>query len=167
VKLESVYVTLKDGTRAQLRQIRPEDSESLLSMFNTLSKDTVYNRFFKLRRPFTAEEVRKMCEVDPSKEYALAGIVEYEGKQELVADARYYIENGKAEVAIVVHDRWQLKGLGTAMMRRLIEIGRLKGLKELYMYTLSNNSVMIHVGKKVGFSIHLHEYGLTKLEMKL
>jgi GNAT superfamily N-acetyltransferase len=164
---DGMDVTLKDRTVARIRPILPEDSESLLSMFNTLSRDTLYNRFFKLRRPFTVEEVQRMCKLDPAQEIGIAAVVELQAKPELVADARYYVEDGKGEVAIVVHDRWQQKGLGTAMMRYLIEVVRQRGLKQLYMYTLTNNSIMIHVGKKVGFTVNLHEYGVTKLEMNL
>lgn len=159
-------VILKDGLQVLLRQVGESDQMWLLKMFTTLSPETIYNRFFKLRRPFTIEEVTKMVLVKPEEEFAIIGTPIQPTELNIIADARYYVEEGtKAEVSIVVQDRWQLKGLGTAMLNHLINIGKQNGIKEFYVYVLSDNAVMIHVAKKLGFKLKSQSYGITRLDL--
>ena len=159
-------VTLKDGQQVLLRQVRGGDEKPLLSMFTTLKPETVYNRFFKLRRPFTMDEVIKMVVVKPEEEFAIIGSPVHPSDLTVIADARYYVEEGSiAEVSIVVHDKWQLKGLGTAMLNHLIDIGKGKGIKQFFIYVLNDNVVMIHVAKKLGFKLKSQSYGITRLDL--
>ncbi|MGQ9781016.1 MAG: GNAT family N-acetyltransferase [Nitrososphaeria archaeon] len=160
-------VTIKDGTQVLLRPIKDGDQTSLYRMFTSLSPETVYNRFFKLRRPFTIEEVTKMVLVNPWEEFAIVGVPVQPSDLSLVADARYYVEEeAEAEVSIVVQDKWQLKGLGTAMLNHLISIGRQNGIRQFYVYVLSDNAVMIHVAKKLGFKLKSQSYGITRLDLE-
>ncbi|MCX8188170.1 MAG: GNAT family N-acetyltransferase [Nitrososphaeria archaeon] len=161
-------VMLKDGSRVLIRPVRANDAEDLLKMFTTLSPETVYNRFFKLRRPFTIEEVEKMASINFDEEFALVAAPLQDTELKIIGDARYYVENKtSAEVAIVVQDKWQLKGLGTAMLQHLINIGRKKNIKEFYIYVLSDNAVMIHVAKKLGFKLKSQSYGISRFDLIL
>jgi GNAT superfamily N-acetyltransferase len=162
----NITVTLKDGSQVLIRQIKEGDERSLLNMFTTLKPETVYNRFFKLRRPFTMDEVIKMVLVKPEEEFAIIGSPVQPSNLNVIADARYYIEEGNlVEVSLVVQDRWQLKGLGTAMLNHLINIGKDRGIKQFFVYVLSDNVVMIHVAKKLGFKLKSQSYGITRLDL--
>jgi RimJ/RimL family protein N-acetyltransferase len=159
-------VMLKDGSKALIRPVRAEDAEDLLKMFTTLSPETVYNRFFKLRRPFTIEEVQKMTSINFDEEFALVASPLQASELKIIGDARYYVEDKiRAEVAIVVQDKWQLKGLGTAMLQHLINIGRERNIREFYIYVLSDNAVMIHVAKKLGFKLKSQSYGISRFDL--
>ncbi|MBC7091325.1 MAG: GNAT family N-acetyltransferase [Nitrososphaeria archaeon] len=159
-------VMLKDGSKALIRPVRGEDAEDLLKMFTTLSPETVYNRFFKLRRPFTIEEVQKMTSINFDEEFALVASPLEASELKIIGDARYYVEDKiRAEVAIVVQDRWQFKGLGTAMLQHLINIGRENNIREFYIYVLSDNAVMIHVAKKLGFRLKSQSYGISRFDL--
>jgi len=159
-------VMLKDGSKALIRPVRAEDAEDLLKMFTTLSPETVYNRFFKLRRPFTIEEVQKMTSINFDEEFALVALPLQASELKIIGDARYYVEDKiRAEVAIVVQDKWQLKGLGTAMLQHLISIGRERNIREFYIYVLSDNAVMIHVAKKLGFKLKSQSYGISRFDL--
>jgi len=159
-------VMLKDGSKALIRPVRAEDAEDLLKMFTTLSPETVYNRFFKLRRPFTIEEVQKMTSINFDEEFALVASPLQASELKIIGDARYYVEDKiRAEVAIVVQDKWQLKGLGTAMLQHLINIGRERNIREFYIYVLSDNAVMIHVAKKLGFRLKSQSYGISRFDL--
>ncbi|MEM3403307.1 MAG: GNAT family N-acetyltransferase [Nitrososphaeria archaeon] len=161
-------VTLKDGSQAIVRQIRGGDERALLSMFASLSPETVYNRFFKLRRPFTLEEVSKMVYIKAEEEFALVASPTTPSELSIIADARYFVEdNIRAEISIVVQDKWQLKGLGTAMLNYLINIGKENGIREYFVYVLSDNAVMIHVAKKLGFTLRSQSYGISRLDLKV
>jgi acetyltransferase len=164
----SKKVTLKDGSSVLLRKVKEGDEKALLSMFTGLKPETVYNRFFKLRKPFSIEEVTKMVLVKPDEEFAIVGSPLQPSELDVIADARYYVEEGmNAEVSIVVQDRWQLKGLGTAMLSHLIEIGKEHMIKLFFVYVLSDNAVMIHVAKKLGFKLKSQSYGITRLDLKV
>lgn len=164
-RLYETITRLKDNSEVLIRPIKEEDAKSLLTMFTTLSPETVYNRFFKLRRPFTSEEIAKMVSLNTEEEFALIGSPIVKSDLNVISDARYYVEEKtKAEVSIVVHDKWRLKGLGTAMLRNLIEIGKEKGIKDFYIYVLSDNAVMIHVAKKLGFKLTSQSYGISRLD---
>jgi len=159
-------VTLKDGSQVLLRQVREGDEKPLLNMFTTLKPETVYNRFFKLRKPFTMDEVTKMVLVKPKEEFAIIGSPVQPSELSVIADARYYVEEGTgSEVSIVVQDKWQLKGLGTAMLNHLIDIGKGNGIKQFFIYVLSDNVIMIHVAKKLGFKLKSQSYGITRLDL--
>lgn len=161
-------VMLKDRSRVLIRPVRANDAEDLLKMFATLSPETVYNRFFKLRRPFTIEEVEKMTSINFGEEFALVATPLQETGLKIIGDVRYYVEDRtRAEIAIVVQDKWQLKGLGTAMLQHLINIGREKGIREYYIYVLGDNAVMIHVAKKLGFKLKSQSYGISRLDLIL
>lgn len=161
-------VILKDGSQVLLRKVKEGDEKALLNMFTGLKPETVYNRFFKLRKPFSIEEVTKMVLVKTEEEFAIVGSPLQPSELNIIADARYYLEEGKtAEVSIVVQDRWQLKGLGTAMLSHLISIGKEHEIRLFFVYVLSDNAVMIHVAKKLGFNLKSQSYGITRLDLKV
>jgi acetyltransferase len=167
-RLYETVTRLKDNSEVLIRPIKEDDGKWLLTMFTTLSPETVYNRFFKLRRPFTSEEVAKIVSLNTDEEFALVGSPIATSNLNIVSDTRYYVEEkNKAEVSIVVHDKWRLKGLGTAMLRNLIEIGKEKGIKNFYIYVLSDNAVMIHVAKKLGFKLTSQSYGISRFDLSV
>ena len=69
-----------------------------------------------------------------------------------VGVARYSgVPNGKAEIAVTVSDEWQNKGLGTALMKRLIELARQRGIREFYSVDASGNDHMRKLAQHLGF----------------
>jgi acetyltransferase len=62
--------------------------------------------------------------------------------------------SGTAEFAVVVTDKWQNKGLGAELTKRMIDIARHEKLKRLVAYTLLENKEMQHMCKKLGFEVH-------------
>jgi len=160
-------VRLKDGSLVKIRYIDIEDSLRLLDMYNSLSQDTIYNRFFVFRDKLTLEEAEKMATISKKDEIALVGVVNRENSQVIIADARIYIEGDIGEIGIVVHDRWQNKGLGTALVSELIHEGAKRGLKRLKIYCLPDNRIMIHVGEKLGFKYSMSELGVVRMTLDL
>ena len=71
------------------------------------------------------------------------------------------------ELALVVHDRYQHKGLGSRLVEMLIEIGREKGLEEVVGEVLTDNEKMLGLCRKLGFTTRLGLGGITKIALKL
>ena len=160
-------VKLKDGSLVKIRHVDVDDSLRLLQMYNSLSQDTIYNRFFIFRDKMTPEEAEKMAAISKKDEIALVGIVNRENSVSIIADARIYVEGDAGEIGIVVHDSWQNRGLGTALVSELIREGEKRGLKRLKIYCLPDNRIMIHVGEKVGFKYTMSELGIVRMILDL
>jgi acetyltransferase len=159
------YVThckLRNGTPVTLRPIRPEDEPLMIEFHKTLSEQSVRFRYFSLLRldaRIAHERLTRICFNDYDREIAL--VVDYQnprtGRHEILGVARLSKLHGldEAEWAIIISDHWQGHGLGTKLLRLLVEIGRKEKLSRLIAHILPDNTVMRHISKKAGHRIHL------------
>jgi len=152
--------TLKDGTPVTIRPIRPEDEPLMVRFHQTLSDQSVYLRYFqalKLSQRTAHERLTRICFIDYDREMAL--VVERKDpkteEREILGAARltkiYGME--EAEFAILISDRYQSQGLGTELLRRLIQIGRDERLKKIRADILADNTPMQRICKKLGFKL--------------
>ena len=152
---------LRDNTLAVLRPIRPEDEPLMIEFHKTLSEQSVRFRYFsllKLETRIAHERLTRICFNDYDCEIAL--VIDYKNPQtarhEILGVGRLSKLHGldEAEWAIIISDQWQGHGLGTKLLRLLVEIGRKEKLSRIFAHILPDNSVMQHVSKKVGFKLH-------------
>ena len=152
---------LRDNTIAILRPIRPEDEPLMIEFHKTLSEQSVRFRYFsllKLETRIAHERLTRICFNDYDREIAL--VIDYKNPQtarhEILGVGRLSKLHGldEAEWAIMISDQWQGHGLGTKLLRLLVEIGRKEKLSRIFAHILPDNSVMRHVSKKVGFKLH-------------
>jgi RimJ/RimL family protein N-acetyltransferase len=137
----STRVRLQDGTTVTLRPIRPEDEPGLIAFHTRLSPDTAFQRFHAPLPQLPANWAHFLANVDYERRMA---IVALEGDQ-LIAVVRYdYSETAdEAEVAIVVQDRWQERGLGTILMTELLGYAEARGIHRFRAYVLADNYRML------------------------
>ncbi len=152
---------LKNNAQVIVRPIRPEDEPLLVKFHETLSEESVYYRYFsqlKLDQRVAHERLTRMCFNDYNREIAL--VAEHKdaktGNRELLAVGRLTKAHGlnEAEFALIVSDRFQGQGLGTELLKRLVQIGRDEKLDRITANMLPENHAMHHVSKKVGFKLH-------------
>jgi GNAT superfamily N-acetyltransferase len=132
---------LDDGTAVELRPIVPADEARLERLFYRLSPQTVYRRFFtSMSRPVPAH-LRRLANVDYRDRLALVAVIH----EEVVAVARYdrLPETGEAEVAVVVEDAWQHRGLATRLLWRLSAAARERGVGTFIAGVLGENRPMM------------------------
>lgn len=124
----------------RVRPIEPSDAEALLRFHARLSPETTYYRFFSPHPRLSPAEVERFTNVDHVRREAL--VAERDG--EIVAVARFdrVGDPGEAEIAFVVEDAWQGRGIGTLLMARLVDRAREVGLTRLVADTLSCNRRM-------------------------
>jgi RimJ/RimL family protein N-acetyltransferase len=138
-------LTLMDGTRLHLRPIRPDDAPRLIEFYDRLSLLTAYQRFFNVMKRLPPDWARILATVD--YHHRLALIAEYGPPDApvLVAVARYEPTNDPetAEVAFVVQDGFQGRGLGVVLLNRLLEAGEARGIRRFRAYVLADNSRML------------------------
>ena len=154
------YVTqwrLNDGSPITIRPIRPEDEPLMVEFHRTLSERSVYMRYFawmKLDQRTAHERLARMCFLDYGRQVALiAERIGEDGKREIVAVGRMskLPHTNEAEVAFIVSDAFQGRGLGTEILHRLIDFARDERVTALRATLLSANQPMRKLLEKFGF----------------
>ena len=152
--------TLRDGTDVTIRPIRPEDEPALVAFHERLSERSVYLRYasvMKRSQRVAHERLARICFIDYDREMALvAERPESEnGEGALVAVGRLTKRAGtdEGEFAMLVQDDHQRQGIGTELLRRLVEVGRDEGLARITADVLAQNTAMQKLCRKLGFTI--------------
>ncbi|HET7079762.1 MAG TPA: bifunctional acetate--CoA ligase family protein/GNAT family N-acetyltransferase [Chloroflexia bacterium] len=155
--------TAKDGTPLVIRPIRPEDEPLIVKFHEKLSEQTVYRRYFqhlRLSDRIRHERLTRICFNDYDREIAL--VAEHEdpatGERALVGVGRLSKSRtaNDAEFAVLVADAYQRRGIGTELLRRLVQIGRDEKLSRITGEILIENSGMVRTSRNVGFQIRSH-----------
>jgi acetyltransferase len=167
--------TLRNGTPVTLRPIRPEDEPLMVQFHETLSARSVYLRWLhmlNLSRMTAHEEMIRMCFIDYDREMAL--VADYDnsqtGQHEIIGVGRLIKEQStkSAEVALLVTDQFQRQGLGTELLRQLIQVGRDEHLYRLTGDVLLENQGVQEICKKLGFRLQYSlEDQVVKVELAL
>jgi GNAT superfamily N-acetyltransferase len=142
-------VILADGTPVRIRSIRPADAEALRAFHGRLSPESIVLRFFGPHPRLSESEVDHFTHVDGNNRVAL--VAEQAGQ--IVAVCRYDRAPGcdEAEVAFVVDDAHQHRGLGTVLLQHLAGAARSRGIRRLVADTLTENYRMLNVFRHAGF----------------
>jgi acetyltransferase len=153
--------TLKDGTPVTVRPIRPEDEPLMVGFHEALSEESVYLRYagvMKLSRRVAHERLSRLCFIDYDREMALVAVRRDAdiGREALLGVGRLAKLHGTrdGEFALLVRDDVQGQGLGSELLRRLVEVGRLEGLARIVGDVLSENRGMQEVARAQGFQLH-------------
>ncbi len=160
-----VDVVLADGGVAHLRPIRPDDGERLVALHASLSNETKYFRFFSYHPELSSDEVERFTHVDYDQRLAIVA----ELKGEFIAVGRYDgIGDGGAEVAFVVQDAHQGRGLGSILLEHLAVAARRRGITRFYADTLATNAKMQGVFHDAGYKVTTRmESGVLGVEFPL
>jgi acetyltransferase len=151
---------LRDGTAVTIRPIRPEDEPLVVAFHRTLSEESIYFRYFHmmaLSARIAHERLIRICFTDYDREMAL--VVDRRdpstGEHALLAVGRLSRLHGRneAEFSLLVSDRWQRQGLGTELLRLLLEIGRDEGLQRISAEILHENLAMRSICQALGFTL--------------
>jgi ribosomal protein S18 acetylase RimI-like enzyme len=143
---------LSDGSQIDIRALRPEDEADMLAAVGKTSTQSLQRRFFVMKRHFSDKERAFFMDIDFKNHVALVALAEEAGRQVIVGGGRYIVfEPGRAEMAFVVIDAWQGRGIGSILMRHLVKIASDARLQELTAEVLPENTAMIKVFGKFGF----------------
>jgi len=147
----SAVEKLRNGERIEIRALNPQDRDDLMAAVDRTSSDSLYRRFFAVRRHFTETEESFYLNVDFVSQVALIAVADANGQPIIIGGGRYVVgEPGQAEVAFTVVDKYQGRGVGAALLRHLAVIARQAGLRELVAYVLPDNRAMLKVFEKSG-----------------
>jgi acetyltransferase len=149
--------TLRSGTQVIIRPIRPEDEPLIVAFHSTLSKQSVYLRYFypmSLEQRIAHDRLTRICFIDYDREMVLvAEHTDASSQRAIIGVGRLTKIRGlnHAEFATVVSDAYQGQGIGSELLRRLIAIGRDERLERVVADVLPDNRDMQRVFKQLGF----------------
>jgi acetyltransferase len=139
----------------RLRPIRPEDSATEQRFFAGLSDRSRYQRFMQYVRELSPQMLSRFTQLDYDRELALVAIPPGNEGEEFAAVGRYApnLDGRTAEFALVVGDAWQGRGLGRALLERLVRAAREAGYTALYGHILGANREMLELAERLGFAV--------------
>lgn len=146
-------IVLRDGSVAQFRPIRSDDAGALIALFDRAGQQSRYFRFFRAKDRLSDEEVKYFTTVDYSARMAFAvfqddlmvGVGRYDRAPE---------EPDMAEVAFLVDDSQQGKGIGTQLLQLLTNYARSHDVERFQAYVLPDNLAMMRVFRNSGYELH-------------
>ncbi len=144
---------LRDGRPVTIRALRSDDRADMLAAIGRTSMQSLRRRFFAPKKGFSEREMAYFLDIDFESHVALVAQIDEDGHPIIAGGGRFIVvQPGHAEIAFVVVDDYQGKGLGTILMCHLAILARDAGLKELVAEVLPENSAMLKLFKKFGFS---------------
>ena len=153
-ELEIVF-TAKNGKKVDFRPNQSGDTEMLWKMFSRLSEKSLSN----LAPPFTRKRIESWTSnINYDEVLTIVAVIKEKIEQRIVGSASLKFNpqetsKHKAEFSITVHDDYQNMGLGTAMLKHMLNIARKKKLRKVWLLVSTDNDRAIHVYKKAGFEI--------------
>lgn len=145
-------VCMRDGTVLRARPIRPDDEPRLVELFHRLTARTVYQRFHAPFHRLPAAWYHEFANVDYESRLALVAEDLSVSPSAIRAVARWEPgeDPGVSEIAMVVEDGWQDRGLGTRLLEALIAAAEARGIHRFAAEVLADNARMLRVIRRVG-----------------
>jgi acetyltransferase len=153
--------------RMTIRPIRPEDAAAHGAFFSRLSPQDIRYRFFSAMRELSPEQTVRLTQVDYDREMAFVAVNETTGDTVGVARLACDSDGISGEFAVIVQADMKGRGLASHLMRRLIDWGRRRGLREIVGQVLADNHPMLAFVRHLGFTVHRMADDPEVMEAKL
>jgi acyl-CoA hydrolase/GNAT superfamily N-acetyltransferase len=166
---ETMHTTMlfDDGTQIHVRAVQLTDEPGMRDLMYDLSKETVYYRFMSRQSTFSDKQIQDFIYVDHRQEVTIVATVPEAHGENIIGVGRYFLDekNNRAEVAFVVRDTWQNRGLGTFLFTHLAELAKRNGISGFTANVLRENqrmqTIFNHSGHKVTTCLEEGVYNFT------
>lgn len=159
---QPVFWAAKDGTKVEIRPIRPDDEQFMVKFHKGLSERSVYMRYFEslsLAVRTAHSRLSRICFADPVRDTVLVALSlnEHTGEQKILGVGRLskLSDPSNAEVALLVLDEFQGLGLGRELLRWIVQSARAQKITRIEAEMLRDNTAIQRVLKKSGFRLRL------------
>ncbi len=150
------YETLRDGTEIFFRPVKPTDEPALTEMLYSLSEESVRTRYMTHTVVFPHRDIQRFTNIDYRQDIAIVAVIPRVSGEEIVALVQYFLDpkTGAAEVAFLVQDEWQQKGMGTFLLDYITQIAKQRGVKKFYAKVLPTNEPMLAIFHNSGYKVN-------------
>ncbi|MBD3422025.1 MAG: GNAT family N-acetyltransferase [Chitinivibrionales bacterium] len=152
VGLRNYHATqvLNDATLVTFRSMYPTDEPAVRDLFYKLSQQTIYYRFMSRMKNLPRRQIKDLVYINHRTDVAVVATVPEAHGDQIIAVGRYYLDQttNRAEVAFIVQDDWQNKGVGTMLLDELTKIAKRNGIKGFTAEVLRENRSMQQVLNK-------------------
>jgi acetyltransferase len=164
VELES-HVRIQGGQEVFVRPVRPEDESKYPGFLERTTETDLYFRFFQVTRKLAHDDLARFTQIDYDREMAFIALAgdEIVGVVRSISDP----DNVHAEFAILIRSDWGARGLGYALMQRIIAYSRERGTQELFGEVISHNHRMLELAQVLGFRPKLIDGQTTRVALRL
>ncbi len=162
--------TFKENLEVRFRAIKPSDEEGMRHLFYRFSDEAVYYRYFSSVKTMPHAKMQDYVNVDYRKVMSIVGLVGPVSKGKIIAEGRFvrYPDRPQADLAFVVDEEYQGKGLATFMYEVLIRLARERGIKAFTADVLATNKAILKVLEKGGLPIKAQlEHGVYEVTIPL
>jgi acetyltransferase len=147
------HVHLRDGTEIAVRPIQPEDAPALHEMVSRAAAEDLRLRFFQPMRRLPEQLAARLTQIDYDREMAFVSLDPADGAITGVGRLMADPDLREAEYAIIVRTDWKGRGLGYALMNRIITFATERGIETIYGEVLRENEPMLRMAKELGFTV--------------
>jgi GNAT superfamily N-acetyltransferase len=151
LRQHSDVLRLRSGKSLTVRFVEPHDGQALQHYFRSLTVRSRYNRFLGGMSELPQSELDHFTHAGESDRFSLIALMTIDGRESIVGEARYGLENDNFEFGLSVDDRWQGHGIGSALLNNLECRAAALGAKRLFGDTLRSNVAMIALARKSGY----------------
>ncbi len=145
--------TLADGTAVEIRPLRPQDEAIYAAYLKSISPEDLRLRFFSPVKEFTRAFIARMLHLDYARSMAFCAIAKESGQMLGIVRLHADPDHETGEYAILVRSSEKGKGLGLALMQRMIDYARADGLRYVKGQVLTENRAMLAMCARLGFRI--------------
>ena len=147
------HLVLEDGWRIFVRPIRPDDEHFIRDLLAHVSKEDLRLRFFDSIKEFSDQFIARLTQIDYAR--AMAFVALDEARNDILGVVRLYLDktHETGEYAILLRSDLKGRGLGWALMQRIIEYAKSQGLRRIEGQILQENSVMLKMCRELGFKV--------------
>jgi len=148
---------LAEGTEVFIRPLKPSDEEAFKDLFYSLSDDSRYKRFVSHMRAMPHRSRQQYVALNYAEQLGIAAVVQSAEGERFLGVAQYVKSPNlpRAEVAVLVQDDWQSKGLGSFMVKHLVRHARTAGLKGFDAEVLVENRAMMAVFESLPYPMSI------------
>jgi acyl-CoA hydrolase/GNAT superfamily N-acetyltransferase len=160
----------RNDLEVMFRPVRPADEALLRELFYSHAPETILQRYFTPLKRLPHEQVQKFVTLDYNKDMAIVGLIPFEGREKMIAVARYFRDpaTNEAEVAVTIHDQYQRHGIGSYLLRYLTKVALDYGVTTFTADVLANNAGMMRLFEKLSRKIEIESHnGVNQVKLIL
>ncbi len=162
--------TFKGNLEVMIRPVKPSDEDMMRRLFYQFSDEARYLRYFSSVRTMPHRNMQKYVNIDYNKTLAIVLVLQRGHKERIIAEGRYaaYPDGINHDMAFLVDEEFQGRGIATFMVNYLIHIAKERGIKKLSASVLAQNEKMLKVFKKASVPVTSRiEDGVYEIEFDL